>query len=60
MRKEILDAQSKILELENKIQTLWNFPVNMDKILNENTCTWEGIGLFILITGVFLIFFTQD
>jgi len=37
LKKEILDAKLKILELESKLQPSSNVPV--DRIFSENTCT---------------------
>ena len=54
LQKEVLDAQLKILELQNKLGLS---PV--DQILKQDTYTWVSIGVFIIITGVFLISFTQ-
>ena len=54
LQKEVLDAQLKILELQNKLGLS---PV--DQILKQDTYTWVSIGVFIIITGIFFISFAQ-
>ena len=56
LKKEILAAQLKILELQSKLELLSNVPINTNPVLNQNACTWEGIGLFFLIAGIVVFF----
>lgn len=39
LKKEILAAQLKILELQSKLELLSNVPINTNPVLNQNACT---------------------